>query len=286
MRCRDVANTINMFTVGISAAFWVGTCSIRPALSITMFRTIGIRAAVRDGTSEILCTDSTITTIIISTTVSWVGTFSIRSALSVALLSAVLIGTAPIIVTLSVNIAHSITSFCAVVACAALWVETCPDSTFSNYAGSTGIQSTISVLLTALVIFTVAWCHASSTKATMFAGCVVANCATLSIFTLQSVGPVAHRTKRELESRVKSECPLVITHGNGPYFSLTARALKQAGLHHWATLPEPAAVRGMFMIEWPFGLGIYKFTAVRDHTAIVGQALSPWIVGHSVALGG
>lgn len=70
------------------------------------------------------------------------------------------------------------------------------------------------------------------------------------------------------------------------HLSLAVCALKQAGLHSRPTLPEPAAVGGMLVIKRPLGLRINKFTTVWDHTPVIGQAVSPRVVGHGVPLGG
>jgi len=204
MRSRNVANTVDMFTVGISATLGVGAGSIRSTLTVTLLRAVRIRAAGRHGAGEVLCTCSTVTTVGISTTVSRVQALSVRSTLAVTLLRAVLVSTTPVIVTLPVFIAHSVTTLCALIISAARGVVACQDPIIHQLALPALVLVAVTVFCTAWLVMAVARVYTGATQTVVFTSRVITNCAALPIITINGVRPVTHRSIGVLDCRVKS----------------------------------------------------------------------------------
>jgi len=204
MRSRNVANTVDVFTVGISATLGVGAGSIRSTLSVTLLRAVRIRAAGRHGAGEVLCTCSTVTTVSISTAVSRVQALSVRSTLAVTLLRAVLVSTTPVIVTLPVFIAHSVTALCALIIGAARGVEAGHDSVIHQLALPALVLVAVAVLRTTWLVMAVARVHTGATQMIVFTCRVVTRRAPLAIVTVNGVGPVTHRAIGVLDGGVKS----------------------------------------------------------------------------------
>lgn len=158
------------------------------------------------------------------------------------MLRAVSVITATIIVTFSINVAHSVASFCAVIAGAAIWVNTSVESTVIDNTGAACIFSAIVVFLTAWVVFAISWRHTLPAKIVVIAGCVVPDSAALAIVALDGEGPVANGTIGVLVTRVKSESPLIIAGTICSNFRLATSTLEQTGLDGWPALPEPTAI--------------------------------------------
>jgi len=204
MRSWNVANTVDMFTVGISATLGVGAGPIRSTLSITLLRAVRVRAAGWHGAGKVLGTRSTITTVSICTAVPRIQALSVRSTLAVTLLRAVLVSTAPIIGTLPVFIAHSVATLCALIISAARGVVAGQDPIIHQLARPALVLVAVAVLRTAWLVMAVARVYTGATQTVVFTSRVVTNCAALPIITINGVRPVTHRSIGVLDCRVKS----------------------------------------------------------------------------------
>lgn len=204
MRSWNVANTVDMFTVGISATLGVGAAPIRSTLSVTLLRAVSVRAAGWHGAGEVLGTCSTVSTVSIRTTLPRIQALPIRSTLTVTLLRTVLVSTAPVIGTLPVFITHSVTTLCALIISAACGVVACQDSIIHQLALSALILVAVAVLRAAWLVMAVARIYAGATQTIVFTSRVVTNRTALPIVTINGVRPVTYGAIGVLDGRVKS----------------------------------------------------------------------------------
>lgn len=204
MRSRNVANTVDMLTVGISATFRVGAGSIRSTLSVTLVRAVRIGAAGWDGAGKVLGTRSTVSTVSICTALPRIEALSVRSTLTVTMLRTVLVGTTPIIGTLPVFITHSVTTLCALIISAACGVHAGQDPVVHLLALPALVLVAVAVHGATWLVMAVARVYTGPTQTIMFTSRVVTNRAPLPIVTINGVRPVAYRAIGVLDCRVKS----------------------------------------------------------------------------------
>jgi len=204
MRSRNVANTVDMFTVGISATLGVGAGTIRSTLSVALLRAVRIRAAGWHGAGEVLGTCPTVTTVSICTAVPGIQTLSVRSTLAVTLLCTVLVSTAPVIRTLPVFIAHSVTTLCTLIISAARGVVAGQDSIRHLLALPALVLVAVAVHRATWLVMAVARVYAGATQTIVFTSRVVTNRAPLPIVTINGVRPVTNRAIGVLDGRIKS----------------------------------------------------------------------------------
>jgi len=169
-----------------------------------LLSTVRIRAAGRNGAGEVLGTCSTVTTVSICTALPRIQALSVRSTLAVTLLCTVLVGTAPVIGTLPVFIAHSVTTLCALIISAACGVVAGQDSIIHLLTLPALVLVAVAVHSATWLVMAVARVHTGATQTIVLASSVVTNSAAHSIMTVNSVGPVTNRALGVLIGGVKS----------------------------------------------------------------------------------